>query len=291
MHVYINGQFSGAVVANAARSDIAAAFPGAGSAHGWSWQATVYAPGTYQVCVYAINQNTGTQNPLLNCASLVVGEAPFVPVGRLDKAEVRGPAVEVAGWTLDLDSSDRALGVHVYADGRYVGALHADVSRPDIAAAFPPAGDRHGFRGAINLAPGGHTVCVFALNAGAGSINPSLGCAWVEISQRGWEPVGNLEVATPRSGGRADVAGWALDPDAGTSSSPVHLYVDGRFAGAVTAAGDRPDVAAFYPAAGAGHGFTATLAVGTGVHTVCAFGINVGIGQINPLLGCRSVTV
>jgi hypothetical protein len=214
-----------------------------------------------------------------------------VPVGRLDKAEVRGPAVEVAGWTLDLDSSDRALGVHVYADGRYVGALHADVSRPDIAAAFPPAGDRHGFRGAINLAPGGHTVCVFALNAGAGSINPSLGCAWVEISQRGWEPVGNLEVATPRSGGRADVAGWALDPDAGTSSSPVHLYVDGRFAGAVTAAGDRPDVAAFYPAAGAGHGFTATLAVGTGVHTVCAFGINVGIGQINPLLGCRSVTV
>jgi hypothetical protein len=291
MHVYVNGQFSGSVIADGRRDDIAAAFPGAGSAHGWSWQMTVYAPGTDQVCVYAINRNQGTQNPLINCSSVVVSETNFQPLGHLDKVAVNGPSVEVAGWTLDPDSSDRALGVHVYADWRYVGALTADRSRPDIAAAFPPAGDRHGFSGAINLAPGVHTVCAFALNAGAGSINPLLGCALVEITQRGWEPVGNLETAMAQSGGRVDVAGWAVDPDSGRSSSPVHLYVDGRFAGAVTAAGDRPDVAAVFPAAGAGHGFTATLTTGAGVHTVCAYGINVGIGQINQLLGCRSVTV
>ncbi|TFV87777.1 N-acetylmuramoyl-L-alanine amidase [Blastococcus sp. CT_GayMR16] len=290
MHVYVNGQFGQSIVANAPRADVGAAFPGAGPAHGWSWQTTVNAPGTYRVCVYAINRADGTENPLLNCVSLVVTNTPFQPVGHLDAARANGRALEVEGWALDPDALSSALPVHVYVDGRYARPLTADTSRADIAAAFAGAGDRHGFGSSIEYGPGVHTVCAYAINAGAGSVNPGLGCATAEITQRAWEPIGNLEAVTPRGGGRVDLTGWAWDPDAGPSSSPVHLYVDGRYAGQVQAAGNRPDVAAAFPGAGPGHGFSASLLVGAGAHTVCAFGINAGMGQSNPVLACRSVT-
>jgi hypothetical protein len=71
----------------------------------------------------------------------------------------------------------------------------------------------------------------------------------------------------------------------------VHIYVDGSFRGQWVASGNRPDVAAFLPAAGPGHGFVAPLNLSRGQHTVCAFGINVGTGRLNQLLACQSVVV
>lgn len=103
-------------------------------------------------------------------------------------------------------------------------------------------------------------------------------------------PFGSFDYA----GGTADeglyVAGWAIDPDT-TSPIAVHVYVDGRFAAALTADGARSDVGAAYPASGPNHGFSATLSSSPGAHTVCAYGINAGPGSGNPLLGCRAVTV
>jgi hypothetical protein len=291
MHAYVDGQFNQSFVANAARPDIAAVYPGAGSAHGWSWEGALATPGSHGICVYAINVGRGTKNPLINCVTVVVGNALFLPVGHLDSARVNGRAIEVGGWALDPDAKTTPLAVHMYIDGRYARPLTADGSRTDIAAAYPGAGDRHGFASSIDYGPGVHPVCAYAINAGAGVGNPSLGCATVEIPQRAWEPIGNLEAVTPRSGGRVDVVGWNWDPDAGPASNPVHVYVDGRYAGQLPSDGSRPDVAAAFPAAGPGHGFSTTLTVGTGAHTVCVFGINVGMGQSNPVLGCRTVTV
>jgi hypothetical protein len=59
----------------------------------------------------------------------------------------------------------------------------------------------------------------------------------------------------------------------------------------VTAAADRPDVGAAFPASGPAHGIDATLTVPAGRHTVCAFAINVLGGKGNPLLSCHSVDV
>jgi hypothetical protein len=71
VHVYVDGT-GYALTASATRDDVAAAFPGYGSAHGFS--ATVPAPtgpGPHTVCAYGINNApTPGQNILLGCRSL-----------------------------------------------------------------------------------------------------------------------------------------------------------------------------------------------------------------------------
>ncbi len=101
-------------------------------------------------------------------------------------------------------------------------------------------------------------------------------------------PVGTFDVAAQAPGGLR-MAGWALDPDTPSPMS-LHAYVDGVFAGAFVANGDRPDIAQAFPGYGAAHGYDAVLAVGPGNHQVCLYGINEGPGA-NGLLSCRSVTL
>jgi hypothetical protein len=55
------------------------------------------------------------------------------------------------------------------------------VSRPDIGASHPGAGNNHGFSTTITgISPGIHAVAVYAINAGAGS-NVLLGMASVTV--------------------------------------------------------------------------------------------------------------
>jgi hypothetical protein len=65
--------------------------------------------------------------------------------------------------------------------------------------------------------------------------------------------------------------------------------VDGRARAVSTASLSRPDVGHAFPGYGDAHGFAATFAIGGGPHTVCAFGINVGLGA-NSTIGCRPFT-
>jgi hypothetical protein len=290
IHVYMNDGLAGVLTADGRRDDVGVAFPGAGSAHGFSWESTADAPGNHRMCVFAINRDAGTRNPLLGCGVAPVSASLFMPFGTLDESIVDGRTVTMRGWSVDADSMAVPLEMHLYADGVYRRAVTAGGARPDVAAVFPGAGPNHGYAGSFPLGPGAHTVCAYALNAGAGTIHPLLGCRAVTVTERAWEPIGNLETARSVGGGRIEASGWVWDPDAGTSSSPVHVYVDGQYRGQWDAAGSRPDVAGVFPEAGAGHGFVASIAVGPGPHTVCAFGINVGLGRMHPLLACQAVT-
>ena len=72
----------------------------------------------------------------------------------------------------------------------------------------------------------------------------------------------------------------------------MHVYVDGTWAGAVTASAPRGDIAAVYPWAGAAHGYDTVVPSAGGSHQVCAYGINVGpTGTQNVKLGCATVVV
>lgn len=98
-------------------------------------------------------------------------------------------------------------------------------------------------------------------------------------------PFGRVDLARSEPGG-VRLVGWAIDPDT-AGSIGVHLYVNGRFAGATTASRNRPDVGRAYPFWGAGHGFEATVGPGAGGPAqVCAYALNAGVGWTNPLLGC-----
>jgi hypothetical protein len=102
--------------------------------------------------------------------------------------------------------------------------------------------------------------------------------------------MGNVE-GTSVTNGEVTVSGWVVDPDVPSTSVAAHVYVDNMWAGALIAGGNRPDVAAAYPAYGPAHGFTFQRPMAAGRHTVCVYAINQGQGSTNPLLGCRVVDV
>jgi hypothetical protein len=97
-------------------------------------------------------------------------------------------------------------------------------------------------------------------------------------------PVGSLDVVRAGLGALA-VQGWAIDPNVSTPID-VHVYVDGVLVTGTRADRTRDDVGRAYPDYGAAHGFTATLAVTSGQHVVCAYGIDVDDDE-NALIGCR----
>ena len=166
VHVYVDGVGT-RLVADAVRPDVAVIF-GRGDRHGFSQRFTA-APGSHQVCVYAINTAAGPHT-LLGCWTVEVRNA--APIGGLEEVRADGAGLVVTGWTLDPDTW-APTDVHVYVDG--VGTrLVADRVRPDIAAAFG-RGERHGFHQRLSARPGPHQVCVFAINTDPGD-HTLLGC-------------------------------------------------------------------------------------------------------------------
>ncbi len=281
VHAYVNGVGQGSFSASGHRADVAARYPDLGAAHGFDVRVPLQ-PGANEVCLYAINVPAPALNPRLGCRTLELKVDPF---GNFEAASGGATDITISGWALDPETS-APIHVHVYVDGVGRGSVTADGSRPDVAAAYPGAGDRHGFSATLSAAPGRHEVCVFAINVLQGTVNPKLGCRTVDV---GLPPIGRIEGATVDDF-EVRVRGWALDPDT-SASIRVHLYVDGRPAMAVTADGVRADVEAVYPTTGPAHGFDARLSVPAGRHTVCAYGINVLGGKGNPLLSCTRVVV
>ena len=100
-------------------------------------------------------------------------------------------------------------------------------------------------------------------------------------------PIGSFENAI-RVPGSIAVQGWAIDPDTAGPLN-VHVYVDGYWTGQLTANLNRPDVGGAYPNYGSSHGFFGYVPVGAGLHLVCVYAINQGMGTANTQLGCTYV--
>lgn len=285
VHVYI-GSVGQAITADLPRADVAAAYPGAGANHGFNADVPVTSSGVQQVCVYAINV-AGGGNALLQCRSMqLLGGSP---IGEFDPLQTTSSGVVTAsGWAFDPDTT-APIAVHIYVDDKGT-AGRADASNSAMAQQYPGYGDNHGFAQTLQVEPGTHNICAYGINVGSGG-NVLLGCQSVKVAKpltdEGRAPIGNYEAAT-LSGTDVTVSGWALDPDT-TAAIPVHVYVDDA-GKAFVANGARPDVGADFPAYGDNHGFSATVSVAPGTHSVCAYAINTGAGG-NTLLGCKSVSV
>jgi cell wall-associated NlpC family hydrolase len=101
-------------------------------------------------------------------------------------------------------------------------------------------------------------------------------------------PVGLLESATV-STTHVTVTGWAADPSS-TASIRVAVIRDGGTVTTVMANLRRDDIALEFPKFGRWRGYTATVTVPAGTHTVCVRAANVGPGTTTQL-GCAPVTV
>jgi hypothetical protein len=201
------------------------------------------------------------------------------PVGSFDAATPNGPeSIFVGGWAIDPDTAG-SIQVHVYVDS--VGtALVANLSRPDVAAAYPGYGDLHGFAANISAPAGPHQVCAYGINVQGGA-NVTLGCTSVTVTGR---PSGSLDVATARPGA-VDVAGWVAVPYA--PGSPAILSVDGVVAAQIDPTIARSDVQALIPTAGTTTGFVGTVPASGGTHRICLS----TTGAALDALGCRTVTL
>jgi hypothetical protein len=199
--------------------------------------------------------------------------------------------VDVAGWAADPTDPNPAP-VQVTIDGTVVDSTTVTLPRPDVTAKYPDYVGATGFDITEPAKAGYHTVCVLGDDTALGIPNTTLGCLGATVPglvSGNAVPRGSLDLV--RAGiGSVTVGGWTFDADT-VDPIQVQVYVDGVKRGSSVANGNRPDVGALYPSEGAAHGFgtTVTGLLG-GVHTVCVFGINVGGGKSNTLLGCKKYT-
>jgi hypothetical protein len=86
------------------------------------------------------------------------------------------------------------------------------------------------------------------------------------------------------------VSGWVDDQDA-TGPSVVKITLDGVLRSYTFASTDRPDVAAFVPAAKVRSGFNIFVPAAFGLHQACVWAVNTGGEEADAFLGCKTVAV
>ena len=254
------------VKANGASASGAAAYPAAGSNHGYSTFLAA-SPGTHTVCVTGTSENTS-----YGCKTVKV---PPNEVGFFDSAKPVYGGIDVSGWSLDQTSTKRTY-VWVTVDGKNGTPLAAKETRGWIAGAYPKSGSNHGFSGQLAASPGKHEVCITGTQE-----NVSYGCKTVTVPNR---EVGFFDSAKGVFGG-IDVAGWSLDRTA-NKRTYVWATVDGKNGTPLAAKNPLAWVGGLYPGVGSNHGFSGQLAASPGKHEVCITGT-----QENVPYGCKTVTV
>ena len=110
-----------------------------------------------------------------NCDHLACG-----PFGNYEGlTPVPGGAV-ASGWTMDPNSTS-SLTVQFSIDGAAPQTDTASLARPDVDAIFH-RGSTYGFGTRLQLTSGTHSVCVTAVNLGAGPPTADFGCHTVTVS-------------------------------------------------------------------------------------------------------------
>ena len=259
------------------RPDLAGPFPGYGANHGFSTQLTA-PPGVHTFCLTAINVGVGVDTSL-GCARTTVYSGS--PAGWFDLASAGPGQITVEGWAVDRDAGTGPVQVRASIDGGAPTTFAASgVARPDLAGPLPGLGADHGFVNPLPASVGRHTVCLTAVNVGAGT-DTSLGCLTVDV--RSGSPFGYLDSSARTAGGFV-VGGWAIDPDL-AGPVPITITVNGATVASGTASASRPDVGRAYPGFGAAHGFAIPLPSGLSSGTACATATNTGPGA-DVSLGC-----
>ncbi|SOD71030.1 hypothetical protein SAMN05892883_0632 [Jatrophihabitans sp. GAS493] len=280
--VYEDGRGISWFPTNAPRSDVNRAFAAHGN-HGFN--ITLKAPtGRHTFDLYAINVGAGSGNPLIARRSVDVNQA--WPVGQLDVLSAVGNDVHLGGWAFDPDIPSTEIKVAVYVDGALAGWFPTGVDRPDVDRAFGITG-KHGYNVHLNVADGHHTFAVYGINV-AGGGNNLIAQRSLEVNL-GAQPRGNLDSCVVAAD-TVRVNGWAFDPNLPANSINVAIYTESHGIGWFPADRPRSDVNAAFGLTGQ-HGFDTRITLAPGLHTIYVYGINVGGGIGNPLIGRRTVRV
>jgi L,D-peptidoglycan transpeptidase YkuD (ErfK/YbiS/YcfS/YnhG family) len=197
------------------------------------------------------------------------------------------PFNEAAGERLAIPAYANAVVINYNRNPVVRGAgsaffLHVSSNRP--TAGCVAIGAVHLQRVLRLLTPGLRPV----ISIGVGSAATAAVTAANAVAVH--NPVGRQDVPSALGGGKVRVRGWAFDPDNRTAALRVHVYADGRALRSIGTGVARPDVVRVWRT-GPNPGYSADLALARGAHTLCTYGINIGAGNVNTQLGCRTLTV
>lgn len=280
VYAWVDGRnIKSGVPASLNRPDVAASYPRAGAAHGFSWRIPV-PEGKHTVCIRAGNLGRG-EPVTLQCRTTTFDYGPAVVLETL--SATRG-VLRLAGTAIDGDAWTTPLTVRVAIDGVHSTVI-ANTPRADMATKYPNTGSLHGFDATYHLAQGRHRVCATVANIGYGTDTP-LGCHTLVLDDR---PVAALD-ALRTSSGKLTVSGWAFDRDAPTTALTVSVTLDRNKPFTLTANRSRTDVAKANPGTGSTHGFSDAITVAEGTHKVCVVAHNIGYGS-DRSVACRTMVV
>lgn len=254
--------------------------PGAGLNHGFDITVPS-SPGLVRVCVTLVNTGgTPGSNMYFSCNTVDVPASPPA-VGAIETATPGIGTIALSGWAVRPDALAGAVNV-----AAVVGTSWTQLAGGKPNATAPTklsgAGPNQGFSGTVTAPPGVQTVCVWASpTIGTAS---QLGCSTVTVLTSP-APQGAIVTATSNSVG-VTVTGWAVRPDAVTTSVPVAIQIGTRW---IAASANQPSTQAqtAVPGSGANHGFTSTFA--GPATSVCIWAAGTVGAAIQ--LGCSNVTV
>ena len=173
VHLYVDGQWGGAITADDSRPDVGAIF-GKGANHGFN-DTIAAAPGVHRVCAYAIHVGPSNLNPNIGCRLVNVLAPGQPPTGNLESLTATSSGFRLSGWTFDPDVARTSIDVLGWVDGVPVVRQPANGTRADVGSVFPMAGDNHGFQVDLPASRGTHYVCLVAVDGGGGSQHVLLG--------------------------------------------------------------------------------------------------------------------
>lgn len=259
------------VLANTARTDIAARYPDAGANHGFVASYKL-AEGSHTVCVTAHDIGYGS-NVRFPCRTAVLN---FTPTATLTRVGATSTGLHVRGWATDPDT-DAPISVALTVDGQSARTVLADRTGK--------AHDGHNFSLAMLAKSGTHKVCATGINVLYGTHNSAPSCESIALALK---PLGRFELLRRVTGSsNLRVKGWSFDPDT-TAPISVQITLDGADYGTVLADASRTDVAQDYPGFGSHHGIWTVVKTDEGEHTVCLTALNVsGGGDVR--LGCKLI--
>jgi len=233
-------------------------------------------------------------------ASLAVAVAPAAsaavdhagdPIGAVTSVKAVSGGLLMTGWAADPDALTSNVTVLAIRDGWGIGvSALTSVANATIQAKYH-TGPTPGFGLTVPVdTTMPHTVCVAVRNVGAGyhrslrCVVTPLGTKLTSAQKTARNPAGAV-TGFAVSSAAMRVRGYATDPDWRTRKLVVVLYVNGQSTATVMThryAAPRP--------AGAGSlsAFDITVPVSRGAHLGCVWVVNVGIGNGNTFLGCRT---
>ena len=273
VEVFIDGKSKGEVTPNTSRPDVAQAFPDYNNENsGFDGNINIAneSNGEKTLRIVVTNEDGSTDDFIRKITIKKPEEKPIRACLDTPKNgnNVSGMYLNIRGWHL---SSSKMKKVEVFINGKSMGEVTPNTSRPDVANVFPEYNNENsGFDGKVNIAnesSGAKTLRIVITNED-GSTDDFVRT----INIKRLDNISHLDEPKIDYNYYDDsitLRGWALS---GYGVKGIHVYIDDKFYKAISVNEYRPDVAKVYPSYNEENsGFSITIPMSgleTGQHQV-----------------------